>query len=129
MISNCTFLIGRLTADPDVRNTPNGLAVVRYCLAVDGRTKKNGEKHTNFIRCIALGKNAEFAARNLCKGIKIAVQGEIETDSYQNKDGITVYTTEVKVSEHYLLEKKTTSSERDTHTAFDDVTPDDDVPF
>lgn len=101
---NQCCLLGRLTKNPEVRYTQgqNPMAVARYTLAVDRRTK---EKATDFISCIAFGKSAEFAERYLKQGTKIAVTGEIRTGSYQKQDGTKVYTTDVVVNSHEFCEK------------------------
>lgn len=99
---NNVALMGRLTGDPDVRH--NGeKAVARYTLAVDRRGKDKG---ADFIRCVAFDNGADFADRYLNKGTKIAVAGSIHTDSYTNRDGQKVYTTEVIVREHYFCEPR-----------------------
>lgn len=105
---NHVVIIGRLTRDPDVRYTQgeNSMCVARYTLAVDRRTR---EKQTDFISCIAFGKNGEFAEKYLKKGTKIAIEGRIQTGSYTNKDGQKVYTTDVVVTSHEFCEGKDTS--------------------
>jgi single-strand DNA-binding protein len=99
---NHVSLIGRLTRDPDVRSTQNGEQVARYTLAVDRSSK---DKSADFISCVTFGKAAEFAAKYLTKGLKIGVEGRIQTGSYTNKDGQKVYTTDVVVSSHTFCEK------------------------
>ena len=109
---NKVVLMGRLTADPDVRYSNNGdnqLAIARYTLAVDRRFKRDGEPTADFIRCVAFGRAGEFAEKYFHKGIKIAVDGRIQTGSYQNKDGQTVYTTEVVVENQEFAESKASS--------------------
>lgn len=105
---NKVILMGRLTADPDVKRTEgdNPMVIARYTLAVDRRFKKDGEQNADFIRCIAFGKGGEFAEKYLHKGIKIAVTGRIQTGSYTNQDGQTVYTTDVVVEEQEFAESK-----------------------
>lgn len=101
---NNVVLIGRLTADPEVNKYGKGKnagTVAKYTLAVD-RDKDN----TDFIRCVAFGSGAEFVDKYLSKGMKIAVNGEIRTGSYENKNGDKVYTTEVFVKSHEFCEKK-----------------------
>ena len=102
---NKTILMGRLTKDPDVRYSQgdNPMAVAKYTLAVDRKGKK-GE--TDFISCVAFGRNGEFAEKYLKKGSKIIVVGRIQTGSYDGKDGKKVYTTDVVVEEHYFAESK-----------------------
>ena len=105
MALNRVILIGRLTGSPEVRySNVNGdqLAIARYTLAVD-RKKKD---ETDFIRCVAFGKQGEFAEKYLNKGMKIGVEGRIQTGSYEDKDGKKVYTTDVVVEAHEFCEKK-----------------------
>jgi len=105
---NHTYYIGRLTADPDVRYTQgqNPMCIARYTLAVDRKYKKEGEQTTDFIRCVAFGKNGEFAEKYLKKGMKIAVSGRTQTGSYKDNDGKTVYTNDNVVEEHEFCESK-----------------------
>ena len=94
--------IGRLTKDPDVRYSGE-TCIARYILAIDRRTSK---EETDFIPCVAFGKSGEFVEKYLKKGTKIAVVGRIQTGSYKNKNGDTVYTTDVVVEEHEFCESK-----------------------
>ena len=104
---NRVNLIGRLTRDPEVRTTQAGLTVANYTLAVDRPIKKEGEeKNADFIRCICFGKTAEFCERYLFKGSKVGVDGRIQTGSYTDKDGKTVYTTDVVVESHTFCESR-----------------------
>ncbi len=102
---NKVILIGRLTSDPEVMNTQSGKAVARYRLAVDRQRKKDGQQETDFISCVAWDKGAEFASRYLSKGTKIAVEGRIQTGSYE-KDGVKHYTTDVIVERQEFCESK-----------------------
>lgn len=99
---NYCALMGRLTADPEHRQT-DSTSVSKYTLAVD-RIGKN--KDTDFIRCVAFGKASDFAQQYLKKGMKIAVEGRIQTGSYTNKDGQKVYTTDIIVNNHHFCESK-----------------------
>lgn len=103
---NSVILIGRIVGEPDIRYTQGTepMCVARYSLAVDRPTNRNGEKETDFIRCIAFGKRGEFAERYLHKGMKIAIEGRIQTGSYTDKDGKRVYTTDVVVNSHEFCE-------------------------
>lgn len=101
--------IGRLTKDPDVRytQTTEPMAIARYTLAIDRKGKRvEGQPTADFISCVAFGRNGEFAEKFLKQGIKIAVCGRIQTGSYTNKEGQTVYTTDVVVEEHDFCESK-----------------------
>lgn len=106
---NKVVLMGRLTSDPDIKYSNNGndqLCIARYTLAVDRRFKRDGEPTADFIKCVAFGKAGEFAEKYFHKGIKIALDGRIQTGSYQNKDGQTVYTTDVIVENQEFAESK-----------------------
>lgn len=76
---NKVILIGRLAKDPDVRIGTNNTTIARYILAVKRQYRKNNERTSDFINCVALGKNGEFAEKYLHKGIKIAVIGTCKT--------------------------------------------------
>ena len=112
---NKVILMGRLTRDPEVRYSQSGanqLAIARYTLAVDRRFKRDGDSQSaDFIRCVAFGRSAEFAEKYFRQGIKIAVDGRIQTGSYQDKDGKTVYTTEVVVENQEFCESKGASAQ------------------
>ena len=95
---NKVILMGRLTRDPEVRYSQGeqATAIARYTVAVDRRFRRDGDSQTaDFIGCVAFGRQAEFAEKYLRKGTKIALTGRIQTGSYTNKDGQTVYTTDV----------------------------------
>ena len=119
---NKVILIGRLTKDPEIRySTGEGsMAIANYTLAVDRRRRQNSdadEQTADFIRCIAFGRTAEFAEKYLKKGTKILVQGRIQTGSYTNKDGQTVYTTDVIVDEHEFVESKNAGASNEATAA------------
>ena len=101
-----------MTKDPDIRYSQgaNTTCVARYTLAVDRKFKQEGQPTADFINCIAFGKFGEFAEKYLHKGVKIAVTGRIQTGSYKNKDGNTVYTTDVVVEEQEFCESKSQSN-------------------
>ena len=105
---NKVILMGRLTRDPDIRYSQGEKAtcIARYTLAVDRRFKREGEQSADFISCVALGKSGEFVEKYLHKGTKIAVTGRIQTGRYVNKDGVTVYTTDVVVEDQEFAESK-----------------------
>lgn len=109
---NKVILMGRLTRDPDVRYTQgeNSTCIARYTLAVDRRTKREGQDSADFIPCVAFGRSGEFVEKYLKKGTKMGVVGRIQTGSYTNKDGVKVFTTEVVVEEQEFAESKNASS-------------------
>ena len=105
---NKVILMGRLTRDPEVRygTGENTTAVARYTLAVDRRFKRDGEVSTDFIGCVAFGRDAEFAEKYLHQGTKIALIGRIQTGSYTNREGQKIYTTDIVVEEQEFAERK-----------------------
>lgn len=111
---NKVILIGRLTKDPEVRYSQGmeAMAIARYTLAVDRRrSSDSNDQKADFINCVAFRKNAEFAEKYLQKGIKIAISGHIQTGSYTNREGRTIYTTEVVVDEQEFAESKARSQQ------------------
>jgi single-strand DNA-binding protein len=92
---NCAVIMGRLTADPELRQTPSGVSVTRFTVAVDrGYVKAGEERKADFINVVAWRQTAEFVSRYFQKGSMIAVQGSIQTGSYE-KDGVKRYTVEI----------------------------------
>lgn len=92
---NNVSLIGRLVRDPELRYTTSQTAVGTFTIAVDRQKKENNGPSADFIRISAFGKTAENCARYLSKGRQIAITGSIRTGSYKNKEGNTIYTTDV----------------------------------
>ena len=109
---NKVIIIGRVVRDAEIRYSQgaSSTCIARYTLAVDRKFKQEGQPTADFINCIAFGKLGEFAEKYLHKGVKIAVTGRIQTGSYKNKDGNTVYTTDVVVEEQEFCESKSQSN-------------------
>lgn len=85
---NCAVIMGRLVADPELRTTPNGISVTSFCVAVDRSFVKAGEERkADFINVVAWRQTADFVTRYFHKGSMIAVQGSIQTRSYEDKNG------------------------------------------
>lgn len=127
---NKVILIGRLTKDPEVRYTGDQMAVASFTVAIDRQSK---EKKTDFPRVTVFGKQAENCEAYLKKGRLVAVEGSIQTGSYDDKDGKKVYTTDVCANRVQFLEW----ADKDGETApvkteypkgFAEV-DDDDMPF
>ncbi len=114
--------MGRLTRDPNVRYSQgeNATCVTRYTIAVDRRYKRDGEQTADFISCIAFGRAGEFAEKYFHKGIKIVVEGRIQTGSYTNKDGVKVYTTDIVVENQEFAESKAESDQYQQNEGFED---------
>lgn len=107
---NKVFLIGRMTARPEVRDTKNSV-VANFTLAVDRRYARDEEQTADFIRCVAFGKTAEFIEKYMDKGSKVAVCGRIQTGSYEDKDGNRHFTTDVILEEIEFAESKKSDPE------------------
>lgn len=105
--------MGRLVRDPEVRYSQGekSIAIARYALAVDRKFKKEGEQSADFISCVAMGKNGEFAEKYLKQGTKIVVEGHWQTGSYTNKDGAKVYTNDCMVESHEFCESRNASQQ------------------
>lgn len=96
---NSVELIGRLVRDPDVRYTSGDQsAVATFTMAIDRPRRQGAEKQADFPRITVFGKQAETCEKYLKKGRLVGVQGRLQTGSYQNKNGDTVYTTDVVAS-------------------------------
>lgn len=100
MAMNKVILMGRLTADPELKQTPSGVAVTSFSLAVDRRYAKEGEeKKTDFPVIVAFRQTAEFVCRYFKKGSQMLVCGELQTRVWQDQTGGNRYATEVVASE------------------------------
>ncbi|MBR1739816.1 MAG: single-stranded DNA-binding protein [Ruminococcus sp.] len=95
---NRVILMGRITQDIEVRQTPSGVSVVTFTIAVDRNFVRQGEeRQTDFITCVAWRQQAEFIGRYFGKGRMIAVEGNLRTRTYDDKNGVKHYVTEVYV--------------------------------
>ncbi|MBS3975968.1 MAG: single-stranded DNA-binding protein [Syntrophomonadaceae bacterium] len=102
---NKVILIGRLTRDPELRYTPNGVAVATFSLAVDRSfVNQQGQREADFIRVKVWRKLAEVVANNLGKGRLVAVEGRLEVRSYDAQDGTKRYETNVVADEVRFLD-------------------------
>ena len=140
IVINNIVLIGRLTRDPELKYIPGtGTAVSKFSLAVDKGLSKDKKQEmesqnkptADFINIVVWGKQAENAANYLAKGRLVAIQGRIQSGSYEDKDGKRVYTTDVVANNVEFLEwgdKQTTPTD---YTGIDGFHPtdNDDIPF
>lgn len=106
---NKVILIGRMAKDPEERHSGE-MTVTRFTVAVDRRTKDG--QTADFPSCVAFGKTAEFIAKYFHKGMRIALDGHIQTGSYE-KDGRKVYTTDVVVENAEFTESKQADSKQE----------------
>lgn len=109
---NNVNLIGRLTKDPELRQSRSGTATLKFTLAVDRRFKQQGQPDADFINCLAFGKSAETIAQYCHKGNKLSVTGRIQTGSYLKQDGTKVYTFDVVVNEFEFLTPKSENKQQ-----------------
>lgn len=133
---NKALLIGRLGGDPEVRYTQDGLMVVNFNLATDEvRKDKNGGRiqKTEWHRIVTFGKLAEICGNYLVKGKLIFVEGRIQTRSWEDKEGVKHFTTEIVASDMRMLGGKgpeRAGGEAETPPPPEiDTLPEDDVPF
>ena len=131
---NNVVLIGRLTKDPELRYIPQSeTAVASFTLAVDRPQSK--EKAADFIRIVTFGKTAELCEKYLAKGRLVGITGRIQTGSYKDKDGKTVYTTDVYADRVEFLDRGDKSGEpkqeemKGIPQGFQALDGEDDIPF
>ena len=106
---NKVILIGRLTANPELKQTQNGIAVTSFTIAVDRKVTKDGKKEADFITISAWRQTAEFICKYFQKGSAIIICGSLQTRSWKDADGKTRYITEVLASEADFAESKKAS--------------------
>lgn len=114
---NNVSLGGRLTGDPELKTTSSGTGMVTFNLAVNRSTPAGAEKVTDFFRCIAWGKTAEFVHSYFRKGSSILIDGQIQTGSYVDKDGVKRHTVDIAIGRAFFVDSK--SEERPSTLASD----------
>ena len=108
---NKVILIGRLTKDPELRKTPTDVSVCQFTIAVNRPfQQQGGERQADFINCIAWRNQAENLAKYIKKGGQIAVDGSIQTRSYDDQSGVRRFVTEVIANQITFLESKKVDS-------------------
>ena len=131
------ILLGRITKDLELKQTPNGTSVLAFTVAVERNYSKGEDKQSDFINCVAWKEKAEFISKYFGKGRMIAIEGNLRTRAYDDKNGVKHYVTEVYVDNvSFTGEKKQTET---VHTNpadsignpddYEDVLSDDGVPF
>jgi single-strand DNA-binding protein len=143
MSLNIAVLLGRLTANPELRHTPNGISVTSFTIAVDrSYTPKGQEKQTDFIDIVAWRNTAEFVCKYFSNGKLAAVQGSIQTRKYTDREGNKRTAFEVVADNvHFAEPKRDSSNNNSYHTAdkapdisagnddFEELPSDSDLPF
>lgn len=107
---NKVILIGRFTRDPEIRYTQSGICSANFSIAIDRKYKQEGQPEADFPRVVAWGKTAEFIEKYFRQGMKIVIEGRIQTGKYTSKEGQTVYTTDVVAESVEFAESKSGSS-------------------
>lgn len=131
---NKIILMGRLTANPEMKQTPSGTAVAVFTIAVNRRFAKDGQQQADFIRCTAWRQQAEFICKYFEKGSMICVVGNIQTRSWDGQDGKKQFATDIVVEEVYFAGGKKDSANQSEETvngfeSFQSDFSDDDLPF
>lgn len=134
MLNTC-IVAGRLTANPELKHTPNNVAVATFTVAVDRDFKdRDGNRATDFIPVVAWRNTAEFASRYLEKGRLVMVSGRIQVRNYTDNNNVKHYITEIIADNLYFADSKRPEQREnqfapadDVNTPFDDV--DDGLPF
>ena len=145
---NKVVLCGRLTADPELKQTQNGIAVVSFSLAVNRRFTRGadgqGNSQADFINCVAWRQTAEFISRYFKKGSSLCLTGSIQTRTWTDTTGAKRYATEVVVDEAMFVDSRSESAGSASYVPdaygspsfssgdapnFEEIKTDDDLPF
>lgn len=128
---NIIALVGRLTADPELKHTQSGIAVSRFTIAVDrAYTKQGEEKQADFINIVVWRNSAEFLCKYFKSGQRIGVQGSVRTGSYMDNNGIKRYTFEVYADRIEFVERKDKDNGSSSTAQDEEYIPhDEDLPF
>lgn len=135
---NKVILCGRLTADVELKQTPNGLPVCTFSLAVNRKVAKDQPQKADFIKCVAWRQTAEFISRYFNKGSSLCVVGSIQQRTWKNDEGYARESVEVLVEEAMFVDSKsdagnydapTYTSQTPTAPKFEDLKTDEDLPF
>lgn len=136
---NLVVLTGRLTADPELKTTPNGISVTTFSIAVDRRYRSGEERQTDFINIVAWRQSAEFITKYFKKGSLIGIEGSIQTRRYQDKNGNNRTAFEVVANNVQFVESKRDAAPSSEPASFSNAdvndfadlgdAVDDDLPF
>ena len=123
---NKCVIIGRLTKEPEVKNTSNQVTVCTFTVAVDRKFKdSNGQRQADFINCVAWRQTATFISQYFHKGSRIGLTGSIQTRTYEDKNGDKKFITEVVVDEAEFVESLNTSAQTKPANTNNDLNEDD----
>jgi single-strand DNA-binding protein len=116
---NLVVLSGRLTADPELKTTPNGVSVTSFSIAVERRYKQSEERQADFINIVAWRSSAEFICKYFKKGSMIGIEGSIQTRKYQDRDGNNRTAFEVVANNVQFVESKRADNNSDNNAPVD----------
>lgn len=125
---NKVILGGRLTADVELRQTPQGTSVCQFTIAVNRKTGKDQEQQADFITCVAWRNTAEFISKYFKKGSSICISGSIQTRNWIDNNGQKRYATEVIADEAYFVDGKNDNQASAT-PQFEEIDPFGELPF
>ncbi len=135
---NKVILMGRITADPELKKTTSGVSVLSFSLAVERSYSKDGKRETDFINCVAFRTTAEFVSRYFTKGNMIALVGELQQRTYQTQQGEKRSVYEVVASDVSFCESKRSEGQpapefpafsNSPDSAFEEISMDGTLPF
>ena len=127
---NNVVLMGRLTKDPELKQTPQGVSVAQFSLAVDRNYSKGEEKQTDFINIIAWRSTADFVSKYFTKGQFIAVRGRLQTRTWQDQSGQKRYATDVVADEVFFAESRGKTEQTDENPIMEGFSlSDENLPF
>lgn len=115
---NCITIMGRLTRDPELRRTGNGIAVASFTVAVDRDFSQDGKKETDFIDCVAWRQAGEFVSKYFRKGSMIVVKGRLQIRNWNDKDGNKRKTAEVVADNCYFGSTKNDSGGSNNNSGY-----------
>lgn len=128
---NKVILFGRLTADPETRYTQSNTAVCKFSIAVDRPTRQGEEKQADFFRVTAWGKTGEMVQQYFSKGQRILVEGRLQNNNYEDKNGVKHYSNDVVAERVHFVEGKKQAQDKPqaTNEGLYPLPADDDLPF
>ena len=110
MSMNIAILTGRLTADPELKTTPNGVSVCSFSIAVDRKYKQGEDRQADFINIVAWRGTAEFISKHFSKGSAIGIEGSIQTRKYTDKNGNNRTAFEIVANNVHFIDSKRSQS-------------------
>ena len=139
MAFNRVIMVGNLTADPELKVTPNGVSVTRFTIAVNRRARSGEQTQTDFFNVVAWRHTAEFVNRFFSKGKPILVSGTLQNNNWTDNEGVKHYTVEIVADEVTFVERKDGIAPQaqaapsvpaySNTNGFEDLSEDDELPF